>query len=443
YNGVQQEKFDNAVIEFNETIGREQGILVEAYSKGSISELSDAVLASLREDVGAEPSPNMFTAYAETAYAADKLGSIVDLSQYFAEDELAEYVDGYIEEGRFSTDSGLKIFPTAKSTEIMILNATDWQKFADAEQVSTDDLTTWESVVQVAEKYYAYTDALTPDVPNDGKAFFGRDSVANYMIIGAKQLGLEFVTEEGSSFQLHLDENIIRKLWENYYVPYVKGYYTAQSRYRSDDAKIGEIIALIGSTTGSAYFPDSVTIDDDYSYPIDALVLPVPNFEGTESYVVQQGAGMVITEADEKIEYACTVFLKWFTEKERNITFSVASGYMPVKKEANTAEALASFSQLNEDDNNGMLVQSMNTAIDEINNYHLYTTKPFDNSSLTRDFLGDYIQNTAASVHEEANTRIQNGEDRTAVLQEYTSDEAFAVWYAGFSSGLRSATGLS
>ena len=35
-------------------------------------------------------------------------------------------------------------------------------------------------------------DALTPDVPNDGKAFFGRDSIANYMVIGAKQLGHEF-----------------------------------------------------------------------------------------------------------------------------------------------------------------------------------------------------------------------------------------------------------
>ncbi|MDE6093130.1 MAG: extracellular solute-binding protein, partial [Ruminococcus sp.] len=182
YNGVQQENFDNAVKEFNETLGREQGIVVEAYSKGSISELSESVLASLKEDAGAETAPNMFAAYSETAYDADKLGCAVDLLEYFTEEELSQYVEGYIEEGKISADGGLKIFPTAKSTEVMMLNLTDWEKFADSENVSTDDLKTWEGVVDTAEKYYEYNDNLTPDIENDGKAFFGRDSVANYML---------------------------------------------------------------------------------------------------------------------------------------------------------------------------------------------------------------------------------------------------------------------
>jgi len=31
----------------------------------------------------------------------------------------------------------------------------------------------------------------TPDVPDDGKAFFGRDAMANYMLVGSMQLGTE------------------------------------------------------------------------------------------------------------------------------------------------------------------------------------------------------------------------------------------------------------
>lgn len=439
YNGVQQEIFDNSIIEFNETVGREKGIVVEAYSKGSIDELSNSILASVRQDAGAEEPPDMFMAYSETAYSVDKLGSAVNLSEYFTEQDLKEYVDGYIEEGRISADGGLKIFPTAKSTEVMMLNLTDWEKFADTAGVSTDDLETWEDIVDTAEKYYEYTDNLTPDIENDGKAFFGRDSVANYMLVGAKQLGAEFVTQKDGKFTLNIDETAVRRLWDNYYVPYVKGYFTAQSRYRSDDAKIGEIIALICSTTGSAYFPDSVTIDDEYSYPIESLVMPVPNFEGTDPYLVQQGAGMVVTKSDQTSEYACTVFLKWFTEKERNVSFSVGSGYMPVKKDANDMEIIKSDETGTE---NSVLIDALTVAVDEINEYNLYTAKPFDNTAETRNFIGDYIQETAQASHDEAYERIHSGEDREKVLEEYVSDKAFNEWYNEFSAGLHDVSGL-
>lgn len=53
YNGVQLINFENAVTEFNNTIGTEKGIIVEAYSKNSISELADSVVSAVKKDVGA------------------------------------------------------------------------------------------------------------------------------------------------------------------------------------------------------------------------------------------------------------------------------------------------------------------------------------------------------------------------------------------------------
>lgn len=441
YNGVQQENFDNMIVEFNETVGHEQGIVVEAHSKGTIGDLSDSVLASLRQDAGAEAAPNIFTAYAETAYIADGMDCAVDLSKYFTEEELAEYVDGYLEEGRFDEENGLKIFPTAKSTEVMMLNQTDWQAFADEEGVTVDDLSTWEGLVKVAEKYYNYTDALTPDVDNDGKAFFGRDSVANYMVVGAKQLGLEYFTTEDGSSTMNENKEAIKRLWDCYYVPYVKGHYFAQSRFRSDDAKIGAIVAMVCSTTGAAYFPDSVTLNDEYTYAIEGLVLPVPNFEGTDKYIVQQGAGMVVVPSDDKTEYACAVFLKWLTEKERNIAFSIDSGYLPVKKEANDFSAISEVYQSGDNAGNDTMLSTLEIAVSEITDSKPYAAKPFAKSTEVRDFLDTYIQDSAQTAHDEAAARIQGGEDREEVLAEYTSDEAFEAWYADFISGLQTAGG--
>ncbi|MGN1105764.1 MAG: extracellular solute-binding protein, partial [Huintestinicola sp.] len=244
YNGVQQNMFDEMVDEFNQTEGMEKGIIVEALSKNSISELYDSVIAAVNNDVGAEELPDIFAAYSETAYLADKAGKLADIGQYFTEEELDEFIPGYINEGRFAGDGTLKIFPVAKSSEIMMLNKTDWDKFSASAGVTAQELSTWEGLAKVAEKYYEYTDALTPDIANDGKAFFGRDSVANYMIVGAKQLGSPFESVgAGGTVTPVSDKDIVKRLWENYYVPFVKGYYAAHSRFRSDDAKTGDIIA--------------------------------------------------------------------------------------------------------------------------------------------------------------------------------------------------------
>lgn len=434
YNGVQQEQFDEMVDEFNNTTGSELGIVVEANSKNSINELAESVIAAVNKEPGAEDAPDIFGTYAETAYQVDKSGGLVDLKKYFSDGEIDEYVDEYIEEGAFSGEGTLKIFPIAKSTEVMMLNLTDWQKFADKEGVSYEDLSTWEGLVRVAEKYYDYTDALTYDVDNDGRAFFGRDSVANYMVIGAKQLGHEFaVRSDDGTVVNELDKQTLKRLWDNFYVPYVKGYFNAESRFRSDDAKIGNIIALICSTTGATYYPDEVTIDDEYSYPIENVVLPVPNFEGCEPYIVQQGAGMSVIKSDEKSEYACAVFLKWFTQSERNVQFAVNSGYLPVKKEANDFSVISSES-VSEGISTTML-NTFKTAIDEINSYNLYTSPPYDESAQIRDYLADAMENGAKAAREAAGARIAAGEEREAVLGEYTDDAAFEEWFTEFEKG--------
>lgn len=436
YNGIQQTQFDQMVTEFNNTVGSEKGIFVEAYSKNSVNELSESVLASVNKNPGADEMPDIFCAYAETAYQIDKQGMLVDLSKYVTADETDQYVQEYIQEGSLGQKDVLKIFPTAKSTEILMLNLTDWQDFAEAGGVTYENLSTWEGLADVSEKYYRYTDGLTPDIPNDGRAFFGRDSMANYMIVGAKQLGHEFAHVSGDGeATVSADRETVKRLWDNFYVPFVKGYYNAESRFRSDDVKTGSIIALIGSTTGATYYPFEVTINDDYTYPIENVVLPVPNFEGCEPYIVQQGAGMCVMKSDEKKEYACTLFLKWFTESERNMGFAVNSGYLPVKQAANDFGVISPYCEAA--GISKTVLNTFETAIDEINTYTLYTSPPYDKAADIREYLGNIMEQTAKNSQEAAWERILAGEDRESVLKEYTDSAAFDKWFAEFEKGFK------
>ena len=161
YNGEQLEAFNRMVQNFNDTVGKEQGITVESSSQGSVNDLETNVLNAAEGKVGAEELPNIFSGYADTAYALDQQGMVVDLNDYLTESEKSEYIEGYLTEGDFDGDGSIKIFPTAKATEVLYLNDTDWQAFSQATGTTYDDLATVEGLTAAAEKYYNWTDAQT------------------------------------------------------------------------------------------------------------------------------------------------------------------------------------------------------------------------------------------------------------------------------------------
>jgi len=425
YNGNQLTAFDNLVKTFNETVGMEKGIIVKSSSQGSVNDLENNVLAALRGDVGAAEVPNIFMAYADTAYAADNMGRTVDLREYLSDEEIAEYIDSYIKEGDFGGNGEIKIFPMAKSTEVLVLNKTDWDIFAAETGAQYKDMADMEGLVKTAQAYYEWTDAKTPDVLSDGRALFGRDAMANYMLIGSMQLGTEIFQVSDGKMTLHFEKETVRKLWDCYYIPFIKGYFAASGRFRSDDIKTGNIIAYVGASSGASFFPDVVNIDSGTSYPIEMDVLPCPKFAGGEAYAVQQGAGMVVTKGSEAEIYASVEFLKWFTADEQNISFSAQSGYLPVKESANSKQAIAdSGAQMS-----AGMEATLLAAVDMVNNNRLYTPKAFENGTKARSILEYAMSDKAAQDRAVVEDRLTAGQNLEDAAAEFCTDEYFDAWY--------------
>ncbi|MET0016017.1 extracellular solute-binding protein [Oscillibacter sp.] len=423
YNGAQLISFNALVDEFNNTVGKDKGIVVTSSSQGTVSDLANNVLAAAKGEVGAEKLPAIVAAYADTAYQLDQMGFVADLDAYLTEEEQNQYVESFLKEGQFNGQE-IKIFPVAKSVEILAVNETDWDAFARATGTSLDALATVEGVTETAEAYYNWADSLTPE-PNDGKALFGRDAMANYFFAGSMQLGTELITVENGKTELNFDPDVIRKLWDNYYVPFVKGYFAATGRFRSDDLKTGNIIACVGSSSSATYLPDTVSTSDTQSHSIKLKILPCPQFRDGKPCAIQQGAGMVVTNGPEADIAASVEFLKWFTNAQRNIQFSVDSGYLPVTKAANSMAAIkASGLALTE-----LMEEILTVSVDTVNENLLYTPPAFEGGCNIRNELEHSMSDQAAADRKEVLARIQTGQSLKSAAEDFVSDRHFEEWY--------------
>mgnify|MGYP002581469163 CR=1 FL=1 len=104
YNGTQQQAFEDLVKEFNAGRGKDTGVVVTSSSQGGVNDLAAAVTDSAQELVGSEAMPDAFLSYSDTASVIDELGRVADLSPYLTDDEKAQYVDSFIEEGDINGD---------------------------------------------------------------------------------------------------------------------------------------------------------------------------------------------------------------------------------------------------------------------------------------------------------------------------------------------------
>lgn len=422
YNGVTKEAFDQLVSEFNETIGLERGIVVDAKSQGDVNQLATAVFDTANGSIGSAPMPEIFASYADNAFRVHQISELASMDQYFTEDELKGYRKEFLEEGKFITDNKYYIVPIGKSSENLYVNKSYWEPFAEKHGYTNSDLLTWEGLYDVAQTYYHET----------GKSFFGLDANANYMLAASMQLGSELYTySDDGTAEFNFQREDAKIIWDYYYRPYINGYFMKSGRFSSDDAKTGSVLAYTGSTAGAAYFPVSVSFDENEMVNIEPLVLPYPHFREGSEVAIQQGAGMCVTKSDEAHEYAAMLFLKWFTDTTQNLKFAASTGYFPVKNEALEEGNMQSLID-HGDVTIKAIAESIKASNKMFNEYTLYNSKPFMGSFEMRTLLDT---NLIDKIHKDLamlNEKISQGADRETLAAEMCSDKSFEQWYNSF-----------
>lgn len=327
YGGQTDSPLNDMIDEFNQTIGKEEGIYVQVASVTNTNTIHEDVLAAANQDPGAAKLPDLFVSYPKTVLAMPDEDILVDYRDYFSEEELEMYLPGFLEEGNINGKQ--MILPVAKSTEIMYINKTAFDRFADETGSGLEDLNTWEGLYETAEKYTAWTDAQTPDVPNDGKPFFVHDYHFNYFQVGTESLGEDFFDGNTIAFGEKFEQ-----AWEAYANAALHGAVWLENGYATEALRTGDAIVSVASSASILYYSDVVTYPDNNSEQIEIIARPCPVFRDGEKLVMQRGAGICTVKSTQEKEKAACKFLKWLTEPEKNVEFVTQAGYMPVTQEA-------------------------------------------------------------------------------------------------------------
>ena len=418
YNGHLKEKFDDLVVRFNETEGIKKGIVVDAQSQGDVEQLAIAVFDAANGSIGALEMPDIFASYPDNAFRVNQLLSLVNFETYFTDQEMSSYRQEFLEEGQFFGDDKTYILPIAKSTENLYVNKTIWDDFSSKHGFKENDLQTWEGLYRVSKVYFEET----------GQAFFGIDANANFMLQAGMQLGRELFTySEDGSVSFNMSKDVAKKIWDYFYRPYIQGYFVKTGRFSSDDARTETVIAYTGSTAGASYFPTHVTRDNNQAYAIEPLILPYPYFENGLPYAIQQGAGMCISSSEYHREYAAAEFLKWFTDIDQNIEFSISTGYFPVKNEALDEKLM--LGELDQVQSSiPSLVASIQATQEMFRTYSFYNNKPFEGSFDMRNLLENHLFDRVKS-NLNALKLISDAESREKRIDELISETSFLNWY--------------
>lgn len=307
------------VQEFNSTIGKDKGIIVNVTLMSNASQIGEKLLNAQQGKAGVPSMPDLFFCHASNA---EELGekNLVDWRDKFTKQELDGFVQGFLSDG--TVNGALSVLPVSKSTHLLFLAGNAFNRFAEKSGVTYDDLATWDGFFATAEKYYEYS---------HGKPFCALDYLIRAVELDAISRGAtDFYGENG----WYKDDATLLGVYEKFANSIANGHIVVSDLYSNTQVMTGETVAGISSSAAVLYYNDKITYPDNTSEYTNLQVLPLPCAASGTKYATQAGVGLCAYKTTDRKAEAATVFAKWFTEEKRNLDFVAQTGYMPVKNGA-------------------------------------------------------------------------------------------------------------
>ena len=383
-----QEILNTAIEDFNEIY---PNITVEHSSYGDYNGIRDQVKTEI--SVGNQPNlaycyPDHIALY-NIAGAVQTLDSLIAGEYGFTEEQIADFVPAYYNEGKAFGDGKMYSLPISKSTEVLYYNASFFEEHKD------DGIfvpTTWDEMEQVCRKIKE----IEPDcIP------LGYDSEANWFITMCEQYGSDYTAIGDENFLFDNETNrAFVKRFQSWYedklvtTGELAGGYTS-ALFTGESENGTRCYMCIGSTGGATYQQPNQT---NGVYDFNVGITSIPQVDPANPKVISQGPSICIfKKADVQEVIASWLFAKFLaTDVNFQASVSMNNGYAPViqsvKNNSVYADHLATAGENATPEQRTTNIQAYATRIALEQSSAYYVSPAFNGSSVARDQVGLLLQ---------------------------------------------------
>ncbi len=317
YTGSQAVAFQNLVAEYNRTEGKDRGIEVFAYYKGTIEQLSDLLKQEKKEKL-----PNIIEVTDESAYLAYLNSRLANAKDYLSKNELSGYVPGLLDKGCFTADGGIYIFPIQATVDVLYLNRSIFNDLQDAyPEIQLEDLQTWQGLYDVAQQYYQWS---------NGSSFITIEDLTGYIIAVADQYAAPIVQKGNKGVQIVLNQEVLRNIWQFFYSGTIRGYISISENSANHQMSSGQVVCYLASTTSAMRVPSSYRNQDGIEKALSIHVNPYPSNTLDRVVVPSAVSGVAVVDIDEEMNREAYHFLHWIAQNERVYQMTAEHVSLPV-----------------------------------------------------------------------------------------------------------------
>lgn len=249
---------------------------------------------------------------------------------------------------------------------------------------------TWEEIFdRLGPALIAYDEAnpdekLIDKSDKDWSVFFHEDD-ANHFITTMKQYDVDYTsvdsTGKGSVNFVNAEAKALRKKFANAVTDHlVATRWSSGGKYSANQLLLGHSLLAVNSTVGASYF-----YHDEYI--TDVGIGHVPYAEGQKRYVVEQGTSLAfLSHGNELQDLASWLFYKHMTSYENQLTYSLGSGYLPIRADIYDDPAYIAFTDL--DQFSGISAEKITAEVfnfaEQLQDDY-FTEAPFEGSTAVRN----------------------------------------------------------
>lgn len=374
-----REILDDAIADFNKIY---PNIKVEHQSFGDY----DGVRDQVKQEILVGDQPHLAYCYPDhvalynDANAVQTLDIFMNDATYgYTEEQLKDFVAGWLAEGAAFGDNKMYSLPLSKSTEVLYYNKTYFEKN------NLKVPTTWDEMEAVCRQIKA--------MEGDKCIPLGYDSESNWFITMCEQYNSPYTSATGENFLFDNETN--RAFVERFRTWYQEKLVTTKAlnsnSYTSNlftgsatgNAAGTRSYMCIGSTGGTVYQQPKQT---DGVYEFEVGVAQIPQIDPSKPKVISQGPSICLFKKDNPQEVLASWLFAKFLTTDINFQAGVSmnNGYCPVIK--SVIENAEYKAWLDTAGTSNLQAYGVKAALEHADSY--YASPAFLGSSIARDQVG-------------------------------------------------------